>query len=51
MIGDANGNSACWWQGFAAVKRRAVEQHRSHRQPDRCAACGFRAHYDERLPG
>ena len=37
--------------GIAAVKRRAVEQHRSHRQPDRCAACGFRAHCDERLPG
>lgn len=37
--------------GIAAEKRQAAEQHRSHRQPGRCAACGFRAHCDERLAG
>jgi CRISPR-associated exonuclease Cas4 len=33
----------------AREKARAAEQHRSHAAPPRCAACGFRAHCDERL--
>ena len=28
----------------AREQRRATEHHRSHRQPGRCAACGFRPH-------
>lgn len=38
-------------QEIAREKRWAKEQHRSHRYPRRCAACGFRAQCDERLPG
>ena len=36
---------------IAREKARAAEQHRSHTAPPRCAACGFRAHCDERLTG
>lgn len=34
---------------IAREKRQAAEQHRSHQQPRRCAACGFRANCDDRL--
>jgi CRISPR-associated exonuclease Cas4 len=32
------------------AKRGGIEQHRSHRQPRRCAACGFRDRCLEALP-
>jgi len=38
-------------QAIAREKRWSNEQHRSHQYPRRCVACGFRTHYDERLPG
>jgi CRISPR-associated exonuclease Cas4 len=36
---------------IAREKTGASEQHRSHASPPRCAACGFRAHCEERLSG
>lgn len=38
-------------QDIAQAKRWSKGQRRSHQYPRRCAACGFRTHCDERLPG